>query len=101
MFDLSDDIREAFLVEFDQFFSILEEEFAKAKDGKVTNNYEVFRAFHTWKGNAALLGYSDFENFAIKYTEHFRPKKDGFSLAEDKGILDSILTELEGFRKTF
>ena len=98
---MSDDIREAFLVEFDQFYSKIKDEFAKAKEDKVTNNFEVFRAFHTWKGNAALLGYKDFEAFAIKYTEHFRPKKDGSSLKEDKGILDSILTELEGFRKTF
>lgn len=101
MFILSDDIHEAFLIEFDQFFSTLQEEFTKAKEDKVTNNYEVFRAFHTWKGNAALLGYSDFEKFAVKYTEHFRPKKDGSSLKDDKEILDSILQELEGYRKSF
>lgn len=98
---MSDDIREAFLIEFDQFFSTLQEEFAKAKENKVTDNYEVFRAFHTWKGNAALLGYRDFEKFAIKYTEHFRSIKDGSSLKDDKNVLDSILSELEGFRKTF
>ena len=98
---MSDDIREAFVVEFDNFFSMLKEEFQKAKEGKPTNNLEVFRAFHTWKGNAALLSYSDFVDFSVKWTEHFRPKKDGTSLSEDKDLFDDIIKELEGFRKTF
>ena len=72
---MSDDIREAFLVEFDDFFSTIKTEFAKAKEDKPTNNIEVFRAFHTWKGNGALLGYHDFVDFSKKWTEHFRPKK--------------------------
>lgn len=98
---MSDDIREAFLVEFDDFFSTLKVEFEKAKNNKPTNNYEVFRAFHTWKGNGALLGYKDFVDFSVKWTEHFRPKKDGTSLTEDKVFFDPILKELELFRKTF
>ena len=98
---LSDDIREAFLIEFDDFFDKLKQEFSNAKSGKPTNNTEVFRAFHTWKGNAALLSYRDFEQFAIKYTEHFRPKKDGTSLSDDIPLMDGIIKELEGFRKTF
>ena len=98
---MSDDIREAFLVEFDQFFETLKQEFAKAKADRPTNNAEVFRAFHTWKGNAALLSYRDFEKYAVKWTEHFRPKKDKTSLSEDKDYFDGILKELEGFRKTF
>ena len=98
---MSDDIREAFLVEFDQFFTTLKDEFQKAKENRPTNNLEVFRAFHTWKGNANLLGYKDFGEFAIKWTEHFRPLKDRTSLKEDKNVLNSILKELEKFRKTF
>ena len=98
---MSDDIREAFLVEFDDFFSTIKTEFAKAKKNKPTNNIEVFRAFHTWKGNGALLGYHDFVDFSKKWTEHFRPKKDGTSLNEDKEFFDPIIKELEQFRKTF
>ncbi len=98
---MSDDIREAFLVEFDEFFTNMKKEFAKAKDDKPTNNMEVFRAFHTWKGNGALLGYSDFVDFAVKWTEYFRPKQNSTSLSDDKDKFDGIIKELEGFRKTF
>lgn len=98
---MSDDIREAFIVEFDQFFTTIQNEFQKVNENKPTNNLEVFRAFHTWKGNASLLGYTDFVDFAVKWTEHFRPIKDGSSIKEDKKVLDSILKELEQFRKTF
>lgn len=98
---MSDDIREAFLVEFDQFFEILQKEFQKAKDNKPTNNMEVFRAFHTWKGSGSMLGYSDFVDFAVKWTEHFRPTQNDTSLSDEKTVLDSIIKELEGFRKEF
>jgi chemotaxis protein histidine kinase CheA len=98
---MSDDIREAFLIEFDEFVTSINQELKNAKNNKPTNNYEVFRAFHTWKGNAVLLGYSDFGSFASKHTEHFRSKKDEHSLTEDIVLLENILSELEKFRKTF
>lgn len=98
---MSDDIREAFLIEFNQFYDRIKTEFSKAKEGKPTNNGEVFRAFHTWKGNASLLSYKDFEQFSIKWTEHFRPKKDGTSLKDDVQYFDGIIADLDGFRKTF
>ena len=97
----SDDIRESFLTEFDEFFDTIKSEFNKAKQGKPTNNAEVFRAFHTWKGNAALLSYSEFEKFAVKWTEVFRPKKNEKSLNEKPAVLDGIVKDLEKFRKTF
>ena len=98
---MSEDIRESFLIEFDQFYETIKTEFAKAKEGKPTNNADVFRAFHTWKGNADLLSYSDFEQFSVKWTEHFRPKKDGTSLKDDVKFFEGIISELDSFRKTF
>ena len=97
-----DEIFEVFLTEFDDFVTNLESEHDNAKNGNETNVYEIFRAFHTFKGNGALFELNEFVDFSDKYTEHFRSIKEEKSLSPDNvQLLEKLIGELKVYRAGF
>lgn len=96
------EILDVFLHEFDEFVSNMETELENAKSGKETNVYEIFRAFHTFKGNGALFEFTKFVEFSDKYTEHFRSIKDEKSLSgENIDLVGKLIGELKEFKPSF
>lgn len=97
-----DEIFDVFMTEFDSFMDALQAELENAKNGTETNVYEIFRAFHTFKGNGALFELDDFVSFSDKYTEHFRHIKDEKSLSkENTDLLEKVIGELNTFKAGF
>ncbi|MFV2015877.1 MAG: Hpt domain-containing protein [Candidatus Heimdallarchaeota archaeon] len=95
-------IFKTFLTEFEEFLENLERELENAKSGKEINVFEIFRAFHTFKGSGALFEFNKFVAFSEKYTEHWRPIKDEKKLSlENVQLLEKLISELKEFKNNF
>ena len=79
---MDDEIKSVFLEEFNDMIYILDVELSKYPSNNIQVN-EIFRVFHTLKGNSATIEYHRLKKLTSYYCEYFRLKQKD-SLLSDK-----------------
>lgn len=96
---MDQEILRVFLEEFDDMIGILDKEVKKYPSKNILVN-EIFRVFHTLKGNSATIEYTRLHKLTNFYCEYFRPKQKETSLSEKEfKALKSCLATLKLFRQ--
>ncbi len=80
---LEQEILDVFLEEFTDMIKILDTEVKKYPSKNVGVN-EIFRVFHTLKGNSATIEYMRLHKLTNYYCEYFRPKQKQTTLSENE-----------------
>lgn len=83
MINLEQEILDVFMEEFSDMVNILDTEVNKYPSKNVGVN-EIFRVFHTLKGNSATIEYMRLHKLTNFYCEYFRPKQKLTSLTENE-----------------
>ena len=78
---MDQEIFDVFMEEFNDMTIILENELNKYPSNTVGVN-EIFRVFHTLKGNSATIEFLRLSNLTKYYCEYFRPKQNEKKLSE-------------------
>ena len=82
---MDQEVMDVFLDEFTDMTKILEGELNKYPSKNIGVN-EIFRVFHTLKGNSATIEYFRLHYLTNYYCEYFRPKQKENSLSEKEYI---------------
>jgi len=80
---LEQEILDVFLEEFSDMVKILDAEVNKYPSKNIDVN-EIFRVFHTLKGNSATIEYMRLHKLTNYYCEYFRPKQKETSLSDNE-----------------
>ena len=73
--ELDQEIYNVFIQEFEELLQILNTEIINASNQKSVQVNEIFRVFHTLKGNASTLELKRLQKLSKAYCEYFRPKQ--------------------------
>ncbi|MHA2363938.1 MAG: Hpt domain-containing protein [Candidatus Hodarchaeales archaeon] len=86
------EILEIFLEEFDSLYVNVKKTLEDITSGQETTLFEIFRSFHTWKGNAAILNFNKMYNVAKAYEDYFKPKQNDktLSILEIEALTDCL-----------
>ena len=96
-FTLEQEILDVFLEEYDDLLQILETELGKYPSDSIKIN-EIFRVFHTLKGNSATIEYMRLYHLTKYYCDYFRPKQKETNLSEKEYLaLNKCVKTLETF----
>lgn len=80
---MDQEILSVFLEEYGDLLTILETELAHYPKQPVKVN-EIFRVFHTLKGNSATIEYMRLHHLTKFYCDYFRPKQKETKLSESE-----------------
>lgn len=80
---MEQEIFDVFLEEFSDMVNILDTEVKKYPSNNIAVN-EIFRVFHTLKGNSATIEYMRLNKLTNYYCEYFRPKQKQTTLSENE-----------------
>lgn len=80
--EINQEIYDIFNQEFEELLRRLEREISNASTNKPVQVEEIFRVFHTLKGNAATLELKRLQQLTTAYCEFYRPKQKETKLAE-------------------
>ena len=76
--EFDQEIIDVFVEEFGDLIDILKREIMSAEENnKACNIKEIFRVFHTLKGNSATLEFNRLHKLSHEYCEHFRVRQAG------------------------
>ena len=78
---MDQEILDVFLEEYDDLLKILDTELSKNSSESIKVN-EIFRVFHTLKGNSATIEYMRLHQLTKYYCDYFRPKQKESKLTE-------------------
>ncbi len=96
---MNQEIKSVFLEEFNDMIEILDKEVNKYPSKNILVN-EIFRVFHTLKGNSATIEYIRLNKLTNYYCEYFRPKQKETTLTEKEfKALKSCLSTLKLFKQ--
>ena len=88
---MDQEILGVFLEEFSDLIKILEIEISKYPSNKIQVN-EIFRVFHTLKGNSASIEYFRLHKLVKYYCDYFREKQKETKLTnkEQTALIDCV-----------
>ncbi len=78
---IEQEILDVFLDEYNDMLMILDQEIKKYPNANIAIN-EIFRVFHTLKGNSATIEYIRLSNLTKFYCEYFRMKQNETKLSD-------------------
>jgi two-component system chemotaxis sensor kinase CheA len=93
------EIIQVFLEEYHDMVKILDSELTKYPSAKISV-FDIFRVFHTLKGNSSTLGFLRLSSLCSEYCDYFRPKQKENSISEiEYTALSKCLETLQLFSK--
>lgn len=92
------EIIEVFIEEYYEFLELLKMEINNARSNQKTKVNEIFRVFHTLKGNSATLEYMRLSKLSSHYCDYFRNiQKQGKVDSKELIALEKCYTTLHKF----
>lgn len=99
---IDQELFKVFLDEFDELFKIAENNLRELSNQfSDSTAFELFRSFHMWKGNAAMLGYDKFVILTQEYCEFLRPYQNKTLNKIQISIIKECLVVIQKFRQNF
>ena len=100
MADLLEKLWPAFVSEVTEQLDSVELLLAKSGDGSAIDVNELFRSFHTIKGNCSMIGFASMEVLAHS-SEDILAEVRSNALAMNAEVIDILLAAIAGLKKQF